>query len=107
MSEVVRGGIYPYQSIRRGNVLVVSADSLNRLGTVVVVDIVEEQPPEDLRMLITVQLGEDDPMPGAWVLCWHISFARTERLDTEASPGRSTPETMERVVAAINAVIGA
>lgn len=107
MPEVVRGGVYPYQSIRRGHVIVVSADSLNRVGTVVVVEVVTEPPPEDLRMLLTVQLGPDDPMPGAWVLCWRIGYARAERLDTEASPGRATPQTMERIVAAINALIAA
>lgn len=104
---VVRGGVYPYQSIRRGHVLVVSADSLNRVGTVIVVEVVEEPPPEDLRTLVTVQLGQDDPMPGAWVLCWRLGYARAERLDAAASAGQAGPETMERVVAAINALIAA
>lgn len=107
MPEVTRGAIYPYQGIRRGMVLVCSIDHLNRIGTVVVVEVVEEPPPEDLRMMVTVQLGQDDPIPGAWVLCWRLSYAHAGRLDTTASPGQVTPETMERVVAGITALIGA
>jgi mRNA-degrading endonuclease toxin of MazEF toxin-antitoxin module len=103
--QVVRGGVYPYHSIRRGHVLVVSVDNLNRIGTVVAVEVVREPPPEDLRMLVTVQFGAGDPMTGASVLCWRLSYARADRLDLGASPGRATPETMERVVGAIRALI--
>jgi hypothetical protein len=107
MADVTRGGLYPYQGIRRGTVLVVSIDHLNRIGTVVVVEVVAEPPPEDLRMLVTVQLGPDAPAPGSWVLCWRLSYANASRLDVEASPGRVAPETMERVVAGITALLGA
>jgi hypothetical protein len=44
-------------------------------------------------------------MPGSWVLCWHLNYLRTDRLNSAKSPGQVSPETMERVVGAIRAIV--
>lgn len=100
----VRGGIYPYHGIRRGQFLVVSLDALNRGGTTVVVEVAGDEPGSDVRSLLAVQLGEADPLPGSWVLCWHLNYLRADRLDVAASPGQVTGPTLDRVVGAIHAV---
>lgn len=104
MPQVVRGGIYQYQSIRRVQVLVVSVDMLNDLGTAVVVEITEAAPPDDPRVLVTVPLGPADPVAGT-VLCWRLSYANADRLDDASSPGRVSAATLERVVAGVGALI--
>lgn len=101
-----RGGIYPYNSIRRGHFLVVSLDLLNRVaGLAVVVEVVSEPPPEDPRALLAVQLTATDPMPGSWALCWRLNYTRTDRLDVDNRPGQVGAETMDRVTAGIRAVV--
>lgn len=104
MAAVVRGGVYTYQSIRRVQVLVISVDMLNQMGTVVVAEITEESPPEDPRVLVTVPLGPDDPAAGT-VLCWRLSYANSTRLDAASSPGQVSPATLERVIAGVRTLI--
>jgi hypothetical protein len=84
---------------------VVSLDTLNRLGTVVVVEVVDDNPPEDLKSLLAVQLAPDDPSPGAWVLCWRLNYVRADRLEVGTADGQVGDGTMERVVGAIRATI--
>jgi mRNA-degrading endonuclease toxin of MazEF toxin-antitoxin module len=79
-------------------VLVISVDMLNDLGTVVVVEITEEEPPDDPRVLVAVPLGSEDPAAGT-VLCWRLSHANADRLDAASSPGQVSAATLERVVA--------
>lgn len=105
MPTPVRGGIYPYQGIRRGQFLVVSVDALNRAGTSVVVEVSDGTPSSDLRGLLAVQLTDADPLPGRWVLCWHLNYLSAGRLEADASPGQVSPQTLERVVSAIRAVV--
>jgi mRNA-degrading endonuclease toxin of MazEF toxin-antitoxin module len=106
MPAPVRGGVYQYRGdLRRTRQLVISLDTLNRLGTVVVVEVVDDNPPEDLKSLLAVQLGPGDPAPGGWVLCWRLNYVRADRLEVETVEGRVGDETMERVVGAIRAVI--
>lgn len=106
MTHPTRGGIYPYQGIRRRHhVLVLSIDNLNRLGTVVVVEVTTDAPPEDLRALLAVQLSTHDPLPGAWVLAWRLSYAQADRLDLPAAAGTAHPTTMERVTTAVRTLI--
>lgn len=101
----VRGGIYPYQGIRRGHFLVLSLNALNRAGTTVVVEVTSDEPASDLRSLLAVRLSDDDPMPGSWALCWHLNYLRADRLEVEASAGQVTAATLDRVVGAVHAVI--
>lgn len=106
MTPPVRGGVYPYLGgLRRSRHLVVSIDALNRSGTAVVVEVVDEPPPEDLRSLLAVQLGPTDPSPGAWVLCWRVNFVNAERLDVGAGSAQVSAQTMDRVVRGVRAVI--
>jgi mRNA-degrading endonuclease toxin of MazEF toxin-antitoxin module len=104
MAAVVRGGIYTYHSIRRVQVLVISVDMLNQMGTVVVAEITEKAPPEDPRVLVTVPLGPDDPAVGT-VLCWRLSYANSARLDVASSPGQVSQATLERVTAGVRTLI--
>lgn len=100
-----QGGIYPYSGIaRRTDHLVVSVDSLNRAGTVIVVDVAEEAP-ADVRGLLAVQLTNDDPLPGRWVLCWHINYAAASRFDVRGGYGIVTDETLDAVLAGIRAAM--
>jgi mRNA-degrading endonuclease toxin of MazEF toxin-antitoxin module len=105
MPTPTRGGIYPYHGIRRGLFLVVSLDALNRAGTAIVVELADEAPTTDMRALLAVQLTDADAMPGSWVLCWHVNYLRVDRLAIAESPGQVSPETMDRVVGAIRAII--
>ncbi|MBN1173749.1 MAG: hypothetical protein JXA67_16375 [Micromonosporaceae bacterium] len=100
----VRGGIYPYAGIRRSDFLVISIDSLNSAGTVVVVEVAEDAP-EDVRALLAVQLGPTDPLPGRWVLCWRINYAASSRFDLSGAHGRVTDVTLAAVVAGVRATI--
>jgi mRNA-degrading endonuclease toxin of MazEF toxin-antitoxin module len=100
-----RGGVYPYHGIRRGHFLVVSLDALNRAGTAIVAEISGDVPTTDTRALLAIRLADADPLPGSWVLCWHLNYLRTDRLNSAKSPGQVSPETMERVVGAIRAIV--
>ena len=101
-----RGGIYPYQGgLRRTDFLVVSIDSLNNAGTVIVVEVADQAPPEDVRGLIAVQLTDDDPLPGRWVLCWRINYATAARFDVAGTHGTVTGQTMTKVLAAMRSAI--
>jgi len=100
----VRGGIYPYTGIRRANFLGVSIDPLNAAGTVIVVEVAANAP-EDVRALLAVQLGPDDPLTGQWVLCWRINFAAANRFDVAGGHGTVTDATLSAVVAGIRAAI--
>ncbi|MGX6607474.1 hypothetical protein ACWKSP_35915 [Micromonosporaceae bacterium Da 78-11] len=106
MSDVppVHGGIYPYQGIRRADFLVVSVNALNSAGTVILVEIADDAP-TDLRGLLAVQLGEQDPLPGKWVLAWRINYANAGRLDVGAGHGTLSAETMIKVRAAVRSAI--
>ena len=102
----VRGGIYPYQGgLRRSDFVVVSIDALNTAGTVIVVEVTDQAPPEDVRGLIAVQLTDDDPLPGRWVLCWRINYATATRFDVAAGYGTLTAPTMTRVIGAVRSAI--
>jgi hypothetical protein len=106
MTAPVRGGIYPYRgSLRRTTTLVLSVDTLNRLGTAVVVEVVNDDPPDDLKSLLAVQLTADDPAAGSWALCWRLNYVRADRLEVAGGAGLVSGETMERVVNAVRAVI--
>jgi hypothetical protein len=96
-----RGGIYTYNGIRRSEFLVISVDSLNSHGTVIVVEI-SDHAPDDVRGLLAVQLRENDPLSGRWVLCWRINYANAERFDT-ANGGHGTA-SLATLTAVINAV---
>lgn len=101
-----RGGIYPYQgALRRTDFVVVSIDSLNTAGTVIVLEVTDQPPPEDVRGLIAVQLTADDPLPGRWVLCWRINYASARRFDIAAGYGILTTATLTRVIAAVRSAI--
>ena len=105
MPRVVRGGIYEYQSIRRVQVLVISVDMLNEIGTlVVVVEITDKEPPNDPRVLVAVPLGPQDPVAGT-VLCWRLSYANADRLDATSSLGQVSSATLDRVVSGVRALI--
>jgi hypothetical protein len=98
------GRIYPYTGIRRSNFLVVSIDSLNTAGTVIVVEVAEDAP-EDVRALLAVQLAPDDPLPGRWVLCWRINYAAASRFDLANASGIVGNATLAAVVAGVRAAI--
>lgn len=100
----VRGGVYTYHGIRRSEFLVISIDTLNAAGTVIVVEITE-QAPEDVRGLLAVQLGDSDPLPGQWVLCWRVNYAAASRFDVAGGHGVATAQTMTRVVAALRSAV--
>lgn len=100
----VRGGVYPYVGIRRSDFLVISLDSLNSAGTVVVVEVAGDAP-EDVRALLAVQLGPDDPLPGRWVLCWRINYAAASRFDLPGGYGQVSAATLAAVVAGVRATI--
>jgi len=101
----VRGGVYPYAGIRRHDFLVISVDSLNAGGTVQVAEISEQTPPVDLRALLAVQLGADDPLSGSWVLCWRLNYASAGRFDVAGGHGRVSAQTLDKVINAIRAAI--
>ena len=102
----VRRGVYSYQgAIRRSEFLVVSIDSLNTAGTVIVLEVSPEEPPEDLRGLLAVQLTDADPLPGHWVLCWRINYAAAARFDVAGTHGTVTEQTMTKVLAAVRSAI--
>jgi hypothetical protein len=102
----VRGGIYPYHgNLRRTDFVVISIDSLNTGGTVIVCEVTGQPPPEDVRGLIAVHLTADDPLPGRWVLCWRVNYATAGRFDVAAGPGIVTPATMIRVIGAVRSAI--
>lgn len=106
MTVPVRGGIYPYRgSLRRTTTLILSVDTLNRLGTAVVVEVVDDDPPDDLKSLLAVQLAPDDPAAGSWALCWRLNYVRADRLDVANGAGPVSAATMDRVVRAVRAVI--
>jgi hypothetical protein len=98
-----RGGVYDHQGLRRNTFAVVSVDSLNRAGTVVVVEVADDAP-DDVRALLAVELGPDDPLPGRWVLCWRINYAAAERFKLPGH-GDMSEETLTAVTAAIRNVI--
>lgn len=100
----VRGGVYPYLGIRRSEFIVISVDSLNEAGTVIVLE-VKDEAPNDVRGLLAVQLGEADPLPGQWVLCWRINYAAAERFDMAGCHGVATGETMTKILASIRSAI--
>jgi hypothetical protein len=103
-SPPVRGGIYPYTGIRRGDFLVVSIDSLNRAGTVIVAELAEDAP-RDVRALLAVQLAPDDPLAGRWILCWRINYAAAGRFDIANAYGVVGDATLAAVVAGVRAAI--
>ncbi|MEV6350256.1 type II toxin-antitoxin system PemK/MazF family toxin [Actinoplanes sp. NPDC051851] len=100
----VRGGVYTYQGIRRSEFLVISVNSLNAAGTVIVLEITED-PPGDVRGLLAVQLGNSDPLPGRWVLCWRVNYAAATRFDVAGCHGVASSETMTRVLGALRSAI--
>jgi hypothetical protein len=100
----VRGGVYPYRGIRRNDFLVVSIDALNAAGTVLVAEVAEDAP-EDVRGLLAVQLGADDPLSARWVLCWRLNYANAERFDVSGCHGHASPATLAAVVAGVRSVI--
>lgn len=103
MSEhPTRGGIYPYAGIRRSDFLVISIDSLNVAGTVIVVEVADDAP-ADVRALLAVQLGTGDPLPGKWVLCWRINYASAGRFDLAGARGAVTDATLTAVLAGVRA----
>jgi mRNA-degrading endonuclease toxin of MazEF toxin-antitoxin module len=104
MPRVVRGGIYEYQSIRRVQVLVISVNMLNEIGTLVVVEITDKEPQDDPRVLVAVPLGPQDPVAGT-VLCWRLSYANADRLDATSSLGQVSSATLDRVVSGVRALI--
>lgn len=102
----VRGGVYTYQgALRRSEFLVVSIDSLNGAGTVIVAEVTDQEPPEDVRGLLAVQLTDQDPLPGRWVLCWRINYAAAARFDVAGSHGTATAQTMTNVLGAVRSAI--
>jgi len=102
----IRGGVYTYQgSLRRSEFLVVSIDSLNAAGTVIVAEVTEQEPPEDLRGLLAVQLTDADPLSGRWVLCWRVNYAAVTRFDVAGCHGTVTQPTMTKVIAALRSAI--
>ncbi len=101
----VRGGVYTYSGLRRSEFLVVSIDALNQAGTVIVAEIADHAP-EDVRGLLAVELGNDDPLPGRWVLCWRLNYANAARFDTAGGGhGTATERTMTAVDDAIRSAI--
>jgi hypothetical protein len=101
MKGLRRGGIYTYNGLRRAEFLVISVDALNSNGTVIIVE-VSDHAPDDVRGLLAVQLDENDPMSGRWVLCWRINYAGLERFDL-AGGGHGTV-TQATLAAVLNAV---
>ncbi|MGH3740485.1 MAG: type II toxin-antitoxin system PemK/MazF family toxin [Micromonosporaceae bacterium] len=99
----IRGGVYSYLGVRRGEFVVVSLDALNRAGTVIVCEI-SEQAPDDVRRLLAVQLEERDPLAGNWVLCWRLNYAAAARFDVPGH-GVVSDETMRRIVSSVQSVI--
>ncbi len=106
MSDVrpVRGGVYPYLGVRRGVFVVISADYLNTAGTVIVAEVTDHAP-DDVRGLLAVQLGADDPLVGNWVLCWRINYANADRFDVAGCYGQLSDATMRSVVAGVRNAI--
>lgn len=100
----VRGGVYPYHGVRPYTFAVISIDPLNAAGTVIVVEVADHAP-DDVRGLLAVQLGEDDPLPGRWVLCWRINYAAAERFDVAGKHGQLSPPTLAAVIAAVRNAI--
>jgi hypothetical protein len=85
--------------------LILSIDQLNAGGTVLVAEVVEDGVPEDVRGLLAVQLGDADPLPGWWVLAWRLNYANAGRFDIEKTRGVVSAATMDRIRAAVTAVI--
>jgi hypothetical protein len=101
----VRGGIYPYTgALRRSDFLVVSIDALNSAGTVIVLEVADDVL-GDVRGLLATQLGEDDPLPGRWVLGWRVNYARADRFDVAGGHGVVSAETMAKVLGSVRAAI--
>lgn len=85
--------------------MVISVDSLNAHGTVIVVEI-SDHAPEDVRGLLAVQLRDTDPLPGRWVLSWRINYANAERFETaDGGHGTASPETVAAVINAVRSSI--
>ena len=104
LASPVRNGVYPYQGIRRNDFLVLSIDALNLAGTVLVAEVAQEAP-QDVRSLLAVQLGSDDPLPGRWVLCWRLNYASSARFDLAHCHGHASTDTMIAVLAGVRAAI--
>jgi hypothetical protein len=100
----VRGGVYTYHGIRRSEFLVISVDMLNAAGTVIVLEL-SDRAPEDVRGLLAVQLGDAEPLPGRWVLCWRVNYASAERFDVAGCHGVASTDTMARVLSALRSAI--
>jgi mRNA-degrading endonuclease toxin of MazEF toxin-antitoxin module len=101
VSNVHRGGIYraaPFDRL----FLVVSINNLNDAGTAIVVEVVDE-PLTGLRSMLAIPLGDNEPVTGAWALSWRINFMNSGRLSNHV--GDVQPDTLARVVSAINAAI--
>lgn len=103
-ADPVRGGIYAYFGIRRSNFVVISVNSLNSAGTVIVLE-VTDRAPEDIRGLLAVQLAESDPLPGRWVLCWRINYASAERFDIAGGHGQVSDATLGKLITAVRTAI--
>ena len=101
----VRGGVYPLQSIRRGDFLVVSIPTLTSAEFAIVVEVTSADLPNDPRGLLAVQLQDHDPLPGAWAQCWRINWVRGDRLDIGACHGVVSGDTMAAVVRGVTNAI--
>jgi|GEM_PF-7124661 len=100
VSSVKRGEVISH-AVRERQFVVISCNALNNVGAVVVAEIAGVIP-AGARGMLAVPLADTDPVPGA-VLAWRVNYLSAERLGE--SLGELSPDTLERVDAAVRAAL--
>jgi mRNA-degrading endonuclease toxin of MazEF toxin-antitoxin module len=98
VERVNRGDVWEHP-LRGRQFVVISTQRLNENGTVIVAEIAGDVP-SGTRGMLAVQLGADDPVPGA-VIAYRVNWQMADRMAEWKLVGRLSDATMDVVAMAL------